>query len=125
MIGVLLAFQMHPRLKKFVPMTWSCCVAELITILNCIVTIQMAEEKPTFLTRALRAQCLLSTRNVDLFTTWMPGLDSVAYALCLARAVESSPPGLLLQDFCPGGVQCFAAYCCGSISRNLQKFQQF
>lgn len=59
----------------------------------------MAEEKPTFLIGPHRAQWLLSTRNVDLFTTWMPVLDPVAYAPCLARAVESSPPGLLLQDF--------------------------
>lgn len=80
-------------------MTYSSCITELVTILNCIVIVQMAEEKPTFLICPHCGQCFLSTRNVDLLTTWMPVLDPIVYTPCLARAVESSPPGLLLQDF--------------------------
>ena len=98
-MGFLLVFQMHPRLKKFVPMTYSCCITELVTILNCIVIVQMAEEKPTFLICPYCAQCFLSTRNVDLFTTWMPVLDPVAYTPCLARAVESSPQSSCCRTF--------------------------
>lgn len=89
---------MHPRLKKFVPMTYSCCITELIAILNCIVIIQMAGEKPTFLISPHCAQCFLSTKNVGLLTTWMPVLDPIVHTPCLTRAVGSSPPGLLFQD---------------------------
>lgn len=80
-------------------MTYSCCLTKLVTILNCIVIAQMAEEKPTFLICPRCAQCFLSAGNVDLFTTWMPVLDPVVYTPCLARAVESSPPGRASQDF--------------------------
>lgn len=52
-------------------MTYNCCITELIMILNCIVIVRMAEEKPTLLICPHCAQCFLSTRNVDLSTTWM------------------------------------------------------
>jgi len=68
-------------------------------ILHCIVILQMVEEKPTILSCPHCAQCFLSPRNGDLFTTWIPVLDPIVYTLCLARAVESFPPGLLLQGF--------------------------
>lgn len=90
---------MHPRLKKFVPITYSRCVTELIAILNCVVIIQMAGEKHTILICPHCAQCFLSTKNVDLLTTWMPVLDPVVHTLCLTRALGSSPTGLLFQDF--------------------------
>lgn len=34
-------------------------------------------------------------------------------------------PWTLVAGLFPGRVQCFAAYCCWSISRNLRKFKQF
>lgn len=80
-------------------------------ILNCFVIIQTAEEKPTLLICPHCAQCSLSSRNVDLFTIWMPVLDPIVYTPCLSCAVESSPWILIAGPF-PGGVQCFVTYCC-------------
>lgn len=90
---------MHPRLKKFVPMTYSCCITELVVILNCIVIIQVAGEKPTILICPHHAQCFLSTKNVGLLTTWMSVLDPIVHTWCLTRAVGRSPTGLLFRDF--------------------------
>lgn len=60
-------------------MTYSCCITKLISILNCIVIIQMDGEKPTILICTHCAQCFLSTNNVDLLTTWMPVLDPIVH----------------------------------------------
>lgn len=79
-------------------MTYRCCITELIAILNCIVVIQMAGEKPTVLICPHCAQCFLSIKNVGLLTTWMPVLDPIVHTPCLTRAVGSSPTGLLFRD---------------------------
>lgn len=80
-------------------MTYSCCITELIVILNCIVIIEMAGQKPTIPVCPHCAQCFLSTKKVELLTTWKPVLEPVVHTLYLTCAVGGSPPRLLYQDF--------------------------
>lgn len=91
-------------------MNYSCCIIELIVILNCIVIKQMAGEKPTILICSHCAQCFSSTKNVDLLITWMPVLGPIVHTPCLTCCRKVSP-WTLVSGLFPGGLNVLPLNC--------------